>query len=128
MSSTQSAGQVVPELKEELRRPPWRESSAPELEDAEAALKAERVQAMLRAAADWRLVRGGTVLHKQYAFPDHAVALSFSRFAMVLASYTRLPLFVCLTETQVTLTLQNVGKRARREPLADELLKLAGIL
>ena len=129
MSSTQYAVDVVTKSKDRLRRPPRPDYLRPEPEDSEVALKAERVQAMLKAAAaaGWQLVRGGKAMHRRYEFPDAAVAFSFSQFVLTLASYTRLPLFVRLSEAQVTLTLQNVGKRARRGPLTDELLKLAAI-
>jgi pterin-4a-carbinolamine dehydratase len=127
MSRTQYALQAVSKLKDRLRRPPKRDELMLEPEDGDGTLRMERVREMLQAAADWRLVRGGKALHRRYEFSDRAVAFSFSQFVMELASYTRLPLFVRLSGAQVTLTLQNVGKAARRGPLTDELLKLVAI-
>jgi hypothetical protein len=68
----------------------------------------------------WRRVRGGTALYRSYHFPDPAVATSFSQFAIAMAARARLPLFVRLLDSQVTLALRGEGSR-RLPPLAAEL-------
>jgi hypothetical protein len=75
----------------------------------------------------WRLVRGGAALHRNYQFPNAAVAASFSQFAINIASHARLPLFVRVAGTQVTLALRGVGSR-RIGPLVSELFDGVALL
>jgi hypothetical protein len=68
----------------------------------------------------WRTVRGGAALYRRYIFPNPAVAASFSQLAVGLAAHTKLPLFVRLLDSQVTLVLRGEGSR-QISALAGEL-------
>jgi hypothetical protein len=68
----------------------------------------------------WRLVRGGAALYRSYAFPTPALAATFSQLAVGLAAHAKLPLFVRLLDSRVTLVLRGDAVR-RLSPLAGEL-------
>ena len=68
----------------------------------------------------WQMVRGGAALYRSYAFPTPALAATFSQLAIGLAAYAKLPLFVRLLDSRVTLALRGDAVR-RLSPLAGEL-------
>ena len=81
------------------------------------ALKAERIQELLRQLPGWTLLRGGAALTRQYTLPGYRSTLAFVNFVSELAHDQGLAADLDVWSDRVGVTLTN--RTVRRLTLAE---------
>lgn len=92
---------------------------------AEARLKAERVQKMLRAMPEWQLVMDDKAINRLRAFSSTDIAMSYCTFVAGCAKAHRLPVSLSLSGKWVMITLYGPTVRGRLADLTERVVAFA---
>lgn len=74
------------------------------------ALKAERVQELLKAMPGWRLVEGGRAIHSIRELPSARAAAAFAAYVALYAGCRRQAARLMIAGRQVSLTLPGMAR------------------
>ena len=92
---------------------------------AEARLKAERVQEMLRAMPQWKQIMDGKGINRVRSFPSPEVAMLYGTFVTALAKAHELPVSLSLCGGLVAVALHARRNRGRLVALTEEVVEFA---
>lgn len=131
-NTTQTDGKVMASAPVQgLRRRPRRDFDEEALvaqgldPAAEARLKAERVQEMLRAMPQWQQILEGKGINRVRSFPSPEVAMLYGTFVTGFAKAHELPVNLSLCGGKVAIALHARRNRGRLGALTEEVVGFA---
>jgi len=92
------------------------------------ALRAERVQFLLKGMPGWAVLPGGRALGRVREFAVSAHAEAFAGYVAKLSLTERLPITINLTPSQVIVTVHGQAADGCPAVLTDEVFALAGAI
>jgi hypothetical protein len=119
MNAVQEFEQVAG-AQENLRRPGKRDQ-----DELAAALKAERVQEMLRAMPEWRPTLGGKEINRLRELPSLEVATHYATFVASFAKACALPVCLRIYGGQVLVAVHAPRQRGRLVDITESVVNFA---